>query len=154
MKTFNPTTEQLTAAKAVFMAMALEESIRPIVESYQLEILQRHNFTDRHNGERITSLKNAWTMSEDDFQIYLSECNQAKIAAGLKVESEAHCPLLVAESLTREAKRVLVDSFKPMFQITAEDLFACSLGRYRDYVELLLKLSATYMKENSITINI
>lgn len=103
MKNFTPTKDQIRAAEAVFTAMAFEATVRPIVETYELAILEKHQFrisrkwvekgiTDRLVLER----KDTFLLDDEDAKVYYAECFAARDAAKLAVDDPEHCPLLVA----------------------------------------------------------
>jgi hypothetical protein len=144
--TFTPTQEQIRAAVAVFISMAHEQTMKEIVEGYQAKVLKRHNFKDSFNGTIITDPRKAWGMSEEDFKVYLEECNTEREIAGLKVQSDDRCPLLEAQSMLSKARRNLIDVCSPTFRVSAGDLLCRSLDKYNAYVELLLKWIAPFCK--------
>ena len=117
MKSFTPTKDQISAAEAVFTAMAHESMIRPIVEDYELAILEKHQFKiDRKwvekgiNDQLILKRKDVFLLSEADAQVFYAECHAARDAANLKVEDPEHCPLLVAEHLRIRAENALLEA--------------------------------------------
>lgn len=74
--------ELIQAGEAVFSAMAYLDTVKPIVTEYQKAILERHQFTNRKEGEiRKTKISNnkeeiilnpnrTYLMSDEDFEIY------------------------------------------------------------------------------------
>ena len=114
---FKPTEAQIHAAEAVFAAMAMEQTIRPIVETYEKAILVMHQFKIAKKWEDklgtpevILDPKLSYLLENDDFAIYHEECKQARDAAGLKVEDYDHCPLLVAGHLRIQAEIELLQA--------------------------------------------
>lgn len=150
----------IEAAEALFVAMAFEQALRPVVEGYQRailldgvwrvapHILQR---CSHRAGEPlspyVTDIKSAWTMHEDDFSLYLKRCNEERIAAGLVVENEDQCPLLVAENATRLAKRALCDAMASVTNISADKALVLGLKKYEQFVDLSLKLLSPYVRD-------
>ena len=144
----NITEEMKTAAKAVFMAMALVKTIKPIVEGYQRKIINEMKPLDRYKGQIITNPNQSYQMGDSDFKIYLTRCNEERIKAGLKVENEEYCPLLVAEELQRKAERVFIDVMEPITHLSA-DRVLCSqngLDNYHKLIDLSLRLLTPYVK--------
>lgn len=150
---FKPTPEMIAAAENVFLAMAMEGTTRPIVESYQKKIIaEREWYSDPTMSnapgiaERVTDPKFAWTMGTDDFAEYRKRCNEERIAAKLQVETEDHCPLLVAENLTRLAKNALLDTMAGITKIDSTAAAALKTADYEKMVDLALRLLAPFVK--------
>ncbi len=153
-KGFRPSPIMLLAAGNVFAAMAWVEVIRPVVEGYQREILNRHKWhiakewsEKRGLPDKIILEPNrAYLLEDEDFNIYLKECHEARNKAGLKVENDDFCPLLVSERLLSEAKRGLIDVMEPTTGIEFDDLFHHGLEDYNKYIDITLRLLAPYLK--------
>ena len=139
---FKPTKTMIEAAKTVFGCMALVNTIKPIVGGYQKKILQKHQFRNSE-GVIITEPNKSWTMSDEDFKIYLAECNKERIKAGLHVENEEFCPLLVVENLLIKAKWALIDAAEPITKIKSEEIY--NMEDREKLVELTLKLLASFV---------
>lgn len=160
-KQFKPSPEMVQAAKNVFIAMAYTETIRPIVEGYQKKVLNFFQF--KNNGELkrlskrfpeikervILNPKESYLLDDEDFKIYLAECNIEREKAGLKVDNPDFCPLLVAESLERDAKRCLVETMETITGIETSILTG-HLEEYKKVVDLTLRLLAPYCKNIKI----
>lgn len=153
-----PTTDMIAAAEAVFVAIAFEQTIRSIVAGYKRKILAEnewhmsrdtrasmHRTGDKPIDTRITDIRYAWLMSEADFAEYTRLCNVARITANLVVESEAHCPLGVAEEMTRQAKRTLCDVMADVSGIDVEMLRSMKMEHYEHFVDLTLRLLAPFV---------
>jgi hypothetical protein len=153
---FTPTPEQISAAESVFMAMANLAIVKPVVDAYQKEILGRYRWkpdpllehlSDERRGE-ILDPKDAYLLSSKDADVFYKECQKARIAAGLHINDPdfepEFCPALVAEELLRQARRVMVNSFKPVTGIDADQIIRSNFKEYGRYVELCLKLMAPY----------
>jgi hypothetical protein len=160
---FKPTAEMIAAAEAVFVAVAFEETIRPIVEGYKRKILAEREWhmspdtraSMRRTGDkpidtRITDIRYAWLMSDADFAEYARLCNAARIAANLVVESEAHCPLGVAEEITRQAKRKLCDVMADVSGVDVEKIRTMKIEHYEHYVDLTLRLLAPFVASATV----
>ena len=132
------TPEMVDSANAFCMAKAFVQTVKPIVEGYEKEILVRYQFTNkgeqdmlkrlqkhkRHLGEVcperiILDSNQTYLMSDEDSAIYEKERQAACAKSGLKVEAPEYCPLLVAEDLERYARRVFIDSMEPITKISS-----------------------------------
>lgn len=90
-KTFNPNEEQRAAARAVVLAMAHQQVVRPIIEAYEREILVRHNFRiarkwveEGCEDEVILDPADAFLLDEGDGKVFYAETYKPRDAAGLK----------------------------------------------------------------------
>lgn len=122
ISSFTPTDRQIRAAENLFLSMADEECVRPVVEAYQAEILARHQF---HIDQRwivemsmpdriILHPKDSYLLSKEDWFAYDKECKQAAASANLRVSNPNNCPLLEAMTIRTEAENAL---FYAMSQI-------------------------------------
>ena len=159
-KAFNEaiTPDMIEAAKAVFQSMALVEVLRPEIEAIQKKVLKAGKYKPCLDGYRdevleylmkeipdyITDPKHAYRMSDKNMGHYCTELHKEYIKAGHKVEFQ-YCPLLIAESMEREAKRLFVDVCAPLTGINFDDVSG-SLKNYKQLVELLLTMFASKVK--------
>lgn len=162
---FTPSQQQISTAKAVFMAMAITKTIEPIVRGYEREILKKHQFTNKgeikrlqkHNITEVEKViltpENSYLLSDEDFLIYHAECNEARKKAGLKVESDDFCPLLVAENLERQAKHAFIDAMEETTKIKFDQLFKNFPTDYNNYLDLSLKLLAPFCGDAKTILN-
>lgn len=167
MKTpFLPTDEQITAAETLFMAMAYVETIKPMVEKIQQDILTKNNYRylpednilykhrdkiqEEKGGELpqyIKSHNDIHLMGKGDSGHYFTELNHAYISAGFNVEF-GYCPLLVAEDMVRQGRKLLIDVMQPITKLSYEAVaFSkdCVKNIYQ-LAEISLKLLAPYCK--------
>lgn len=149
---FKPTPDMMTAAENLFLSMALEQTIRPIVEGYQRKILAERMWevdpelvTAPGIPEHINDIKSTWLMSTVDFAAYFARCNEERIAANLQVERGDYCPLLVAENTTRLARQALCDSIATVTKIDGETAAALPAADYDHLVDITLKLLAPFV---------
>lgn len=112
---FSPTDRQIRAAEAVLAAMVHEQSIRPVVETYQRMILEQHRFKpsptwDNCPGspEVVLHPSEDHYLGPEDMAVYMAECHAARDALGLAVSSPDHCPLLEARSARIDAENALL----------------------------------------------
>ncbi len=149
MRKFNPTQEMIDSAKSVFMAMALVDTIKPVVKGYEEEILNRHQY---HIGkewidkgmrdEIIINPDQTYLLEDPDFQVYLKEAFEARDKAGLKVDNPEFCPLLVAEHLLVDAEHLLIESMKPITQLETGRVYG---DNRKKLIDLSLKLLAPFV---------
>ena len=164
MKAPSPTPEQIRAAETLFLAMAHEQTVTPIVEAYQREILARREWMpapkwremmEEGGGKapddfirRITSPDDAFLMSDADTKLYAEECNKAREAAGLKVESDEFCPMLVAKHARVLAENALIDAMDATIPGISRVRTAALSKRY-EALELIRKLLAPFVRPAS-----
>ena len=151
--------DRLAAAENVFLAMAFEQSVRLIVEGYRQKILAERTWrcvpdlvermarrsSDQPAEQYVTDIKFTWMMEKEDFALYHDRCNPERIAAGLVVEHDSYCPLLVAENITIQAKHALCDAMAGVTNIPAKTAATLKLDDYRKFVDLTLKLLAPFV---------
>lgn len=150
-RTFAPSPDMISAAEDVFKAMAYVGTIRPIVVKYQTEILQqgqwriRPKYADRLGDKVILDPEDSYLMSEEDLAVYIDRCKVARNQAGLRVDHDGQCPLLVAETLLGKAKRALLDVMEPVTRLPADRLLNAGMDKYNSGVELTLQLLAPFV---------
>lgn len=142
--TFKPTKEQIQAAKDLFKAQVEVKVIRPIIIGYETKILADNQFKHARTNENITDPKDSWLMSDADFVKYNTLCNAARKAAGLHVDNEEYCPLLVAEEKVRKAENALMDAMSPVTGILSKDV-NCHLDIREKYVDLNNRFMINYV---------
>lgn len=166
-KDFVATKEMLDCVKNVLLCQAMVATIKPIVEAYQKDILQRHQFhiwdyatredMKKQKTDRIClDEKDAFLISDEDFKIYDQECKKARDEAGLKVDMDEFCPLLVAENLLGKANNLLLDSMFPVTGLKQEDYFRSGDGckTYDKAINLITSLLVAYTKEHKINLHL
>lgn len=140
------TADQLKAAKTVFDAITYVETIRPVVNRYQKEILKRYKWcidqqwTEYYPAHKIIlDPKETYLLSDKDAKIYFDECNIEAKKHGFNVKLN-YCPLLIAEDMLRKAKRALIDIWEPATGISNHDVLL--IKNREKYVDILLKMAA------------
>lgn len=152
---FEPTAEMVRAAETLFLAMAHESLIRPIVTSYKTAILAKNGwrirpaFTKRFGDEIIVDPKDAYLMDESEFASYHLQCKAARDAAQLPVDHPDQCPLFVAEDVVRQAKHALIECMYPVTKMSAHRLLCAGMNDYEKYVGLALRLLAPFGRKAS-----
>jgi len=147
MKKWKITEEMKQAAKNVFAAMAWVETVKPIVNGYKKKILNENVFNFDGEKKRIINIKNDYRMSNVDFDNYLHLCNIERKKAGLTVENEEFCPLLVAEKIESDTKIILCDVMEPVTGIKYWNV-SKNFKSYRKYFDLILGLLAPYIDQH------
>lgn len=142
---FVPTKDMIEAAKAVFMAKAFVETIKPIVTEYQTKVLNELKLKDARTGELITNPKHMYLADKSEWPKYFERINEERIKAKLHVDNPEHCPLLVAESMLRQARNLLIEVMEPITKISLDRLVL--IEHKEELVELSLKLLAPFVKE-------
>lgn len=153
--TLTPALKQ--AVKALLLATAYTDAVRPRVLAYQTEILLAGKFpydpTVLLDGETpppfITDPAQAWLMSDEDFAIYAAQLDEAKVKAGFENLAPGYCPLLVAENLQMQAEHCLFDEARYITRIDHRDIWDMEKRHtLRDLlVSLVLSLSPDITRE-------
>lgn len=155
-KEFQPSQEQVRLAEALLVSMALEDTVRPIVEGYETAILERHQF---HIDPKWVDLggiadhvvldrKRTFLLSERDARAFFAECVVARDAAGLKVDHPEDCPLLVAENLRLRAENALMKSLSSIPGLEAFASGLLPMETRKKVVDLALQLLAPYCEDS------
>lgn len=139
-QTFTPTRDMILAAKAVFMTRAMVDMIRPIVENYQRQALDEIGWSGM-------DINHTYQLPDETWQKYHALCvEKRKTTTSLHVKSDEYCPLLVAQHEVTLAEHALFDAMFPITGITVHGLLCLGLEKYREYINLTLRLLAIYIK--------
>lgn len=155
-KPFQPPPDMITAAETLYLAMAYEQTVRPIVEAYRRKILAERQWEvdplmRENDVEYILDIRSAWLMSKDDHAAYRLRCNEERIAAKLESAIDVsraqddYCPLLVAEDLVRQARFVLCDAMAGVTGIPGAKAVTLKSADYDHLVDLTLKVLAPFV---------
>jgi hypothetical protein len=148
-----PTQAMIHSVQNVLAMQALVASIRPTVEAYEREILERHQFHIaqkwRDQGcEDILILDRNLTylLDEENGATYERERVEACAKSGLKVESPEFCPLLVAGHLLVQAENHMFEvvAALPLFAFLAQP-WLLTLEDRRKVIELLENIFAPFV---------
>lgn len=145
------------AVNAYFVARAYAETVREAIHKIDISILRDEKTgkwlyrTDparlhgRENMEFITDPERAYMMSDDDAADYYAERDKRIHENGWNVK-KGYCPALIAESLQRDAERLIVSTTGPLFGIDANDLLCAKNGleQYRKFIDLTCKMVASH----------
>jgi len=145
----------LTAAQTLIQAIAYEKTVREVIEPAQQEVVDFFKFKipeeNKHlnrTSDTITNPKHMYLSDDEDFKLYLAEMDRIHREKGFEKPSPDHCPLLMAESLTREAKRVFVDLTAEYTGMDTDTILHSPDGfnSYKNYIRLTLNLLAPKLK--------
>lgn len=159
---FKPTEAMINAAETLLLAMAHAATIRPIVLKYETEIIAegqwhmdrklyesielRHLNSPRSGADRIIlDPKESYMMSEDDFKKYDAKCKIARDNAGLLVDHDEQCPMLVADHLVMQAEHALIETMSERTGTTKDQLLCAGMDKYKHYVDLTLRLLTPFV---------
>lgn len=140
---FNPTQEMLTAAKTVFVAMAWEGTVRPVVKKYEAEILEQLDAKNKRTGEPIRDAAQCYLIDDETFQKFLKIAHDKHLEHGFKVPEFGYCPLLMAENTLRKAQNCFIDAMQPITKIAVSDLW--NMKHRAKLIDLSLKLLAPFI---------
>lgn len=150
-----PPRKVILAAEKLFVALAHESLVRPIVTSYKKQILRDGKFAvaqelrgvDPNAPEMIEDPAVAWLMSKEDFARYHAKCCEAAARAGLTTSHPAGCPLMDAEELVRDATQLLLRQSEDILKMPAEEFVErASDELIREAVDLLLRWASPYVR--------
>lgn len=141
------TSDMVEAANTFCLAKAFVQTVRPVVDGYQKEVLALNQFTNKGEIARmaegaakrgrepiqideavVLDPEYVFLLSDEDFKSFWAQCLERQKAAGLVTKSDQECPLLVAESHEREARRLFVDAMKPITKMDSDMLMASKNG--------------------------
>lgn len=148
------TPKMVAAAESLFVAKALEETIRPVVEGFEQEILSRLQLrTDKryaiHGIDRVVlDRKHTYLLAPDDLAIFLEETFSAAKKANLKVASPENCPLLEAEYVRMKKENELLEALGQHPSLGSFKNFrSMSLEARAQAIELSLRLLAPFVRK-------
>lgn len=133
------TPEMKQAAKVCFIAMAYRETIRPTVEAYHRRVLNELGYPN------LTE-KTSYLMPDTTAKIYFARLDEEKEKAGFHGLEPGYCPLLIAETMVRDAEHVLIAAMQPLTKIKdAHQLLCAGLDKYERYIDLTMRLLAPFV---------
>lgn len=150
---FKPSPELVRLAEAVFVSMAHEQAVRPIVDGYQRAILAKHQFRiarkwvrEGDPDEVILDPKLAYLLDDANAAVFFAECHEAREAAGLKVDNPENCPLCVAENLRIKAEQALLKEMATLPGLSNLGRFV-TLELHKKALDLSLSLVAPFCSD-------
>jgi len=148
--------EMISLAETVMQAMALEGTVREVVEGYQRAILQAHRWPPAEEFANYPSIpkvilepKHTYLLGQEHATQYYAQCDDARKAAGLGVIKEGNCPLIEAESLRFRAENALLAEVSKLPGLGRIDAtrHTMSLEQRKQAVDLTLRLTAPYVSD-------
>lgn len=129
------TPKMIAAAEELFVAKALEETIRPVVVAYEQEILKRLQLRSDpryavHGIDQVVLDRElTYLLSPDDQAKFLNETVVACQKAKLRVASPENCPLLEAQFVRSKKENAFLEALGEH----------PDLGLFRSYWDLSLE---------------
>jgi hypothetical protein len=149
-----PSESMVRAAERVLAAMARFEVVAPIVDAYQREILERHQWRVAREwvemGDDDVVVLNpdeTYLLEESDAAIYFSECTQAAATARLGIELPESCPKLEARDALRTAQNIFLDEVSTVPGLESLGSGTLPLGARDQALTLALEMVAPYMRD-------
>ena len=107
-------------------------------------------------NEIILDVERTYMLSDDDANIFYDKLHILHIENGFDVK-EGYCPILIAESLERQAKDIVIQNAFYITKFTKDDLL-CSknaLENYDEAINLIINLvfSLVKMKNSKLLLN-
>ena len=144
----NPPENIVRIAKIVFETMTMEQLLREKLEPVKLHCMKLVKAVRKRTGEPLTKVQQLYNMSTGQFREWEEEYIHALKKLGYtdkRYQEEHICPLLEAESLTRDAKHALVLALEEITGILWEDL-SWHPVKYAKYINLSLRWLAQFVK--------
>lgn len=145
------TNDMIAAGKSVFLAMAHEQLVRPIVEGYEAQILEENNFQYgdewREHGiaGKVTERKRTYLMGREHFLAFIELTYKARDAHNLKVSRPDNCPLLEAEHLRMQAENNLLQQLAKLPRLEAFGKAMLTLDQRKKAIDAALSLLAPFV---------
>ena len=159
-----PSQNLIDAAMAVLTARAAVETLRPVVEKIQADILINHEFiyVDRYahraadpveaaKPQRLTEFRLAYYLADEDSEKLFEMLEAEYIRAGFTEGREAgQCPLLICQSLESAATSLFITVSQELQDaLDVKKLDAVSCEHRKQYVELTLNYVGKFLKRNN-----
>ena len=135
----------ISAIRTLLKAEKECEDIRAIVEPAELRILLdgKYQYDDEPFGI-ITKLKDAYRMSDSDFNDFAGKCYREYAVLGIQPEIEGTSPLLIAKHNILKQKHNVLDAAEYITGLKSEDIY---MLKQRDEMILLLKKALVCYEE-------
>ena len=140
-----PSPELIASAKVVLQATAHTERIRPVIEQIKRKALAEGAYVNAMKNEPITKISDIWLMDEADMEEYLKRIDILYKEAGFYVEFGT-CPLLIAESEERNAKRQMIELSQELHDAFDVSKVLKHVEPTKVYVNILLKHLKPFIK--------
>lgn len=164
-KHFIPTTEQISSANALIMSMAYLQTVTPVLKQMQQDVIdtfkfkwdfdklgkfwkENHELFIKEHSEFCKKESNMYMVSDEDFNHYMQEYSKLFTEKGFTVKEFGYCPLLVADSLHIEARRLFIDAMEPITKLKFDDFFRTTDWKKNmdSCVDISLRLMGPYLK--------
>jgi len=152
------------AVKTVLAAKAYTETIRPVIMEIKQAILSGNVYMisdewTKHpahpiEARRITNDEDAYLMSYEDSNAYITLLHKAYLTKGFTVPDWGYCPLLMAENIEREALRNMVNLSANIAKYSGlDDLdqLYYSVKTIKKYEELIMGMVLTTIPKSELT---
>jgi hypothetical protein len=158
---FVPTYAQVSAAERLLVAQARLDAVAPIVDAYEREILERHQwridpkYLEKGCADQvILDPAHAYLLNERDVAVYFAECEAAAAQAGLLPKTPGNCPKLEAKDLVRRAENALLDEMSAIsgLEVLKSDQYFPRDLRAKT-IELHMGLLAPYLRDAQTILN-
>lgn len=148
----------LRAAKNVFMAMAVADTMRDKVVPIQHAVLENGKWPPApkiasilkekgFDASYIKSPNRAYEMAPCNFSKYVAACYAEYVKAGIAPDDPENCPLLVAENLQRQAEVAFIDTLETFTGLNSDQLY---MPEYRrEYLQIMLSMFAQKVKSTT-----
>lgn len=130
MKSPKPSNTLIATARAVVIAQAAVETLRPRILNIQQGLIDDYGFSasaewlERGHEVKPLTPSTAYLMSDTDAAVYHAELDKEYRKAGFAEMPAGHCPLLIAENLMRQAERLFMEV---SIELTAKAGFTAEL---------------------------
>ena len=155
MEQLGITSKMIRAAETLFLAMTLEQTIRPVVEAYEKEIMERLQLrTDpkwaQYGIDRLVlERKDTFLLGKEDSERFIAETFKARDAAKLEVDHPEACPLLAAINHVVKAENALMETMGEHPQMGAlKNVHLLSLEKRKQAIEMTLRLLAPFVRNS------
>jgi len=156
--------ELVSALRAVLAAQAFLETIKPVsaeiykeaIEIYKPVVEAKGHYVKSKRfqseiGKPITCQERIY-QADDATTNKIYKYHKSKLAEKGFTAEKNFCPVLVAESVLREAQTILIDLMEPYTNIP-DDLLYLPDKRAR-YLEIVLKMLVTVAKQQNIQLHL
>jgi hypothetical protein len=145
----------LSLTRSLLNAKAYEQVIREAVEPIQQEVVGFFKFQPseevkkRYGETEPLTPKTMYLASNEDHNLYWLECKKLMKERGVPMpDNPDHCPLLCAESMTRECQRELVHLAEKYTGLDFDSLICAGLKTYYSYIDMLLGILTPKAKQH------
>ena len=150
----SPSESMVRAAERVLAAKARFDVVAPIVDAYQREILERHQWRVARewveSGDDdviVLNPEEAYLLEDADAAVFFSECTQSAAEARLGTELPDSCPKLEARDALRRAENVFLEEIGGIPGLEVLGSGSLPLSARDKALTLALEMVAPYMRD-------